>query len=132
LALQEVVPGWIGVVNTRLYPANLIRSTAEYVQELCEINYGTAPNFEINGHTDTMIAYIGVHLEYIFMELLKNANRATVEHGQKISRKEHPDIEITIAKGTEDVTIRIRDNGGGISPAGRLSKDARSSFTSVY
>ncbi|KAJ1556239.1 hypothetical protein HK405_004400 [Cladochytrium tenue] len=116
LALKDQVRGWIGIVNTRLFPATLVRSTAEFVQELCEVNYGSAPDFEIVGEQDTMMAYITVHLDYVLTELLKNANRATVEHSFRTGRKEHPKIEITIAKGAEDVTIRIRDQGGGISP----------------
>jgi hypothetical protein len=51
LALKdEPIPGWIGVVDTKLKPAKLIKSTCDYVQELCHINYGSAPEYEINGH----------------------------------------------------------------------------------
>ncbi|KAI9363432.1 branched-chain alpha-ketoacid dehydrogenase [Zopfochytrium polystomum] len=130
LALKDQISGWIGIVNTRLFPATLIRSTAEYVQELCEINYGSAPDFEIDGDVDTMMAYISVHLDYIFMELLKNANRATVEHSFRVGRRAHPRIQITIAQGSEDVTVRIRDQGGGISPED-LPRVFEYSFTTV-
>ncbi|KAJ3036878.1 hypothetical protein HDV00_002221 [Rhizophlyctis rosea] len=106
---------YIGVVNTRLHPATLISSVGSYAQELCEVNYGSAPDFYLTGNTDTVVAYIGVHLEYIFMELMKNAMRATVEFSQITGRHEHPPIEITVCKGQEDVVVRIRDQGGGIS-----------------
>ncbi|KAJ3315782.1 hypothetical protein HDU76_002091 [Blyttiomyces sp. JEL0837] len=130
LALQEPVQGWIGIVNTRLKPSALIRSTSEYVQELCEINYGSAPDFDINGRVDTTLAYISVHLEYILMELIKNANRATVEHSHRIGRDEHPKIEVTIAQGKDDVTIRIRDQGGGIA-AEEMRRVFEYSYTTV-
>ncbi|ORY38703.1 alpha-ketoacid dehydrogenase kinase [Rhizoclosmatium globosum] len=103
LALQEPIPGYIGVLNTSLSPTSILRQTADYVEELCEINYGVAPE-----HLDTRITYISNHLEYIFMELLKNASRATVEHSRRISRKgEQPPVLITVARGPEDVTIRL-------------------------
>lgn len=67
-----------------------------------------------DGHRDVTFPYIPVHLEYIAMEILKNAMRATVEESQNLQRSNHPPIRITIAKSDRDVTIRIRDEGGGI------------------
>ncbi|KAI8823606.1 branched-chain alpha-ketoacid dehydrogenase [Fimicolochytrium jonesii] len=116
LSLDTPAPAYIGVVNTRLAPASLITSVANYSRELCEFNYGNAPEFTVNGHTDTLMAYIGVHLEYIFMELLKNAMRATVEYSQRTGRFEHPTVEISICQSKEAVIFRFRDQGGGISP----------------
>lgn len=52
------------------------------------------------------------------MELLKNAMRATVEYSQRTGRLEHPEVEIAICNGKEEVIIRIRDQGGGISTQG--------------
>ncbi|KAJ3102139.1 hypothetical protein HDU97_000781 [Phlyctochytrium planicorne] len=130
IALQEDVPGWIGIVNTKLSPVSMLKSTSEYVQELCEMHYGTSPEFIFNGHVDTAIAYISVHLEYIFMELLKNASRATVEWSHKHGRSAHPKIEVTIGQGAEDISIRIRDQGGGI-PAHEMLKCFEYSYTTV-
>ncbi|KAJ3171874.1 hypothetical protein HDU87_008192 [Geranomyces variabilis] len=116
LSLATPSPAYIGVVNTRLSPAVLITSVANYVRDLCELNYGgVAPEFVVAGHTDTLIAYIGVHLEYIFMEILKNAMRATVEFSSRTGRIEHPPVEIVVCKSDEEVVIRVRDQGGGIS-----------------
>ncbi|KAF9428672.1 hypothetical protein BGZ94_001504 [Podila epigama] len=153
----------VGVVHTGLKPAELIRTCASFVQELCDVNYGSSPEVIINGHTDAQITYVPVHLEYILCELLKNAVRATVEHSKKMGRSAlnpfgesfhrtastsfpassqksnrstvvvdgdgshvedetkkmnefgHPPVEVTIAQGDHEVTIRIRDQGGGIS-----------------
>ncbi|KAJ3107409.1 hypothetical protein HDU96_007916 [Phlyctochytrium bullatum] len=120
IALQEDVTGWIGIVNTHLSPYQLLKKTSDYVTELCEFHYGSSPEFVFNGNTDTAMAYISVHLEYIFMELLKNACRATVEWSDKTRRADHPPVEITIGQGKEDITIRIRDQGGGISASEML------------
>ena len=38
-----------------------------------------------------------------------------VEHSEKIGRYDHPSIEICISKPENDVCIRFRDQGGGIS-----------------
>ncbi|KAI8600417.1 mitochondrial branched-chain alpha-ketoacid dehydrogenase kinase-domain-containing protein, partial [Dissophora ornata] len=108
----------VGVVHTELRPADLIKTCASFVQELCDINYGSSPEVVINGQTDTTFTYVPVHLEYILCELLKNALRAT-EDDQDLTKRPnefgHPPVEVTIAQGDHEVTIRIRDHGGGIS-----------------
>ena len=48
-------------------------------------------------------------------ELLKNSMRATVEFSRQIERNILPAIEITICQGDGGVTLRIRDQGGGVS-----------------
>ncbi|KAF9939771.1 hypothetical protein BGZ65_009575 [Modicella reniformis] len=160
----------VGVVHTGLRPADLIKTCASFVQELCDVNYGSSPEVVINGQTDATFTYVPVHLEYILCELLKNAVRATVEQSQKIGRSAldphgqqkhndgwdssgkplyssttmrsdrhgksgvvtvnqdddqdltkrpnecgHPPVEVTIAQGDHEITIRIRDQGGGIT-----------------
>lgn len=135
----------IGVIDTALRPAEIIRSCESFVSEICELKYGVRPSVIINGQSDTQLAHVPTHLEYILTELLKNAFRATIESG-----KEREPIEVTIAVSPQStssplgevavdppgipfsppsgdnvmpptssipgVTIRIRDRGGGISP----------------
>ena len=135
----------IGVIDTALRPAEIIRHCESFVSEICELKYGVRPTVVINGQQDTTLAHVPTHLEYIITELLKNAFRATIESG-----KEREPIEITIAAAPDPspmpledmqidppapkpesaetsnsilpescipgVTIRIRDRGGGISP----------------
>lgn len=136
---QNLPPTHVGVIDTALRPADVIRQCEIFVSEICELKYGVRPTVIINGQPDTQLAHVPTHLEYILTELLKNAFRATVERG-----KERDAIEVTIAaspptasaqalKSTEPaplpdtvpsnsgpsapcVTIRIRDRGGGISP----------------
>ncbi|KAF9429243.1 hypothetical protein BGZ76_001603 [Entomortierella beljakovae] len=162
----------VGVVHTELRPAELVKTCANFVQELCDINYGSSPEVVINGQTDTTFTYVPVHLEYILCELLKNALRATVEFSKKNGRSTldtnqnnkklyfassadkrsnstvilnegddqdvtkrpnefgHPPVEVTIAQGHHEVTIRIRDHGGGI-PREHLESVFEYSFTTV-
>ncbi|KAL8761387.1 MAG: hypothetical protein Q9184_002482 [Pyrenodesmia sp. 2 TL-2023] len=129
-------PNYIGVIDTALRPADIVRQCEGFVGEICELKYGIRPAVIINGQPDTRLTHVPTHLEYIITELLKNAFRATVESG-----KEREPVEVTIAAAPDDeyvaplattamdrndhapdrsstpgVTIRIRDRGGGISP----------------
>ncbi|KAL8784740.1 MAG: hypothetical protein Q9195_008922 [Heterodermia aff. obscurata] len=142
-ATTNVSSTHVGVIDTALRPAEIIRHCETFVSEICELKYGVRPTVIINGQPDAQLAQVPTHLEYILTELLKNAFRATVERG-----KEREPIEVTIAaspstkslttdtpestqapqslesagqSSTSDesipcVTIRIRDRGGGISP----------------
>ena len=123
LALHEDYPDWIGIINTRLSPAKQIQHIGNYVSELCEMNYGSSPEILFTGDQETTFAYIPVHIEYMMMEVLKNAMRATVEYSQKIRRKDHPPVEVTIGRGENDIGIRVRDQGGGIPYSGMACHD---------
>lgn len=83
---------YIGVIDTALQPAKIIRSCENFVGEICELKYGVRPKVVIGGQPDASFAYIPVHVEYIITELLKNAFRAVVEAGN-----EREPIEVTIA-----------------------------------
>lgn len=139
--LQNPPSSHIGVIDTALRPAEIIRHCESFVSEVCELKYGVRPTVIIKGEPGTTLAHVPTHLEYILTELLKNAFRATVENGM-----EREPIEITIAASPDPlynsdpavgdvaahveadslpsgstspmpaVTIRIRDRGGGISP----------------
>ncbi len=67
------------------------------------------------------ITYPPAHLRHILYELFKNAMRATVEHhgrrkkGGMLHLPDLPEIEVLVAKGPNDVTVRVSDQGGGIS-----------------
>ncbi|KAL1386424.1 branched-chain alpha-ketoacid dehydrogenase [Phyllosticta capitalensis] len=89
---QSQRSSFIGVIDTCLRPADIIRQCEDMVAELCELKYGVRPSLIINGEPDYTFAHIPMHLEYIITELLKNAFRATVERGM-----EREPIEVTIA-----------------------------------
>lgn len=131
IALHHVhSPDHIGIIHTRLRPARIIAQSSRFVQELCEVNYGAVPEIQVLGQTDTEFTYVPVHLEYMLSELLKNSCRATVEHATKQGRKDLPPIQVTIARGHEEIGIRVRDEGGGVD-AEDLARIFDYSYTTV-
>ncbi|KAF8163097.1 26S proteasome subunit P45 [Crassisporium funariophilum] len=119
---------YVGVVDMKCSPKSMIRMCGSFVTDLCEATLGASPTIVIDGYTDTTFAYVPVHLEYILTEILKNSFRATVEHHMKqLSAAPHlplPPVTITIsppldasANESTYLTIRIRDQGGGVLPS---------------
>lgn len=93
---------YIGVIDTALKPARIIRLCEDFVGEICELKYGVRPRLEIGGEPEASFAHVPVHVEYIITELLKNAFRATIESGN-----EREPIEVTIA-AAPDVPGNVR------------------------
>jgi hypothetical protein len=89
---SSIPPNYIGVIDTALQPARIIRQCEDFVGEICELKYGVRPSLKIGGEPDASFAHIPVHIEYIITELLKNAFRASIENGN-----EREPIEVTIA-----------------------------------
>jgi signal transduction histidine kinase len=95
---------YIGVIDTELRPASIIRHCEAVVGDICEFKYGIRPSVAINGEPEYTFAHIPVHMEYIVTELLKNAFRATIERG-----KEREAIEVTIAPLPQDPELNGED-----------------------
>jgi signal transduction histidine kinase len=108
-------PSYIGVIDTELCPATIIRHCEAAVGDICEFKYGMRPTVVINGEPDYTFAHIPMHLEYILTELLKNAFRATIERGA-----ERDPIEITIAPLPEDPATGGREHGISNQDQGNL------------
>ncbi|EEH42101.1 uncharacterized protein PADG_06921 [Paracoccidioides brasiliensis Pb18] len=98
-------PNYIGVIDTALRPAQLIRTCEEFVAEICELKYGVRPCLVIDGEPEATFAYIPVHMEYIITELLKNAFRAVVESGN-----EREPVEITIAAAPDIPKSHVQED----------------------
>ena len=81
-----------------------------------------APVFEIKSFrlendklvkSDIEFLYVPEHLELIFLELLKNAVRATVEFHP--NTKNIPSVNVLAVQTEKRITVRISDKGGGAS-----------------
>lgn len=132
----------IGIVDPELKLAKTLESVLKFVEELCEATYGTAPEWRISGEMNTKVCFVEMHLQYVLIEVIKNAFRATVEHHRQVSKSPNPTlppVEVTFSvqnapsanHSSEDparltssepqispslLCIRIRDQGGGIDP----------------
>ncbi|KAJ7849115.1 atypical/PDHK/BCKDK protein kinase [Mycena olivaceomarginata] len=124
-ALEDATPGEVvnvGVVDTQCSPSAMVRMCESYVAELCSATLGASPSIVIDGEPDATFGYVPVHLEYILTEILKNSFRATVEFHKA---RALPPVRITLSPprpGSTGTTsgffsIRIRDEGGGVSPS---------------
>jgi len=112
----------IGMIDPACKLKSVIMEAFQNAAFLCEEYYNCAPDIEIKGQTMTRnekgkkvglsLVYPPPHLYHILFELFKNSMRATVETHSKA--KELPEIEVLLAKGEHDVSIRISDQGGGI------------------
>ncbi|CAF0775831.1 unnamed protein product [Adineta steineri] len=114
IELRKDKPNYIGAICMSFSPKELIESSTRYVQKLCRSTYGMTPNVKIDGHVDSSFPYIITPLSYIVPEMLKNAYRATIEH-HKNSNDDLPNVNVTIAVNDDELLLRIRDHGGGMS-----------------
>ena len=89
---DSVPANYVGVIDSTMPPARIIKYCEDFVGEICELKYGTRPEVVIGGQPDASFAYVPVHVEYIITELLKNAFRAVIENGT-----DSEPIEVTIA-----------------------------------
>ncbi|GAA5892870.1 alpha-ketoacid dehydrogenase kinase family protein [Sporobolomyces salmoneus] len=143
-------PTRIGVLDLALSPHELVSNCAEYATLLCDSTYGVSPPYRIEGASSSLkVGFIGTHLEYILTELLKNAFRATVENNAPkkeeaeegvfrfedtphahLLKEDFPPIVVTIGSVPGALTIRVRDQGGGVPPE-NIESVFSYAFTSV-
>eukprot|EP00922_Rhytidocystis_sp_ex-Travisia-forbesii_P039649 GHVS01058969.1.p1 GENE.GHVS01058969.1~~GHVS01058969.1.p1 ORF type:complete len:557 (-),score=69.81 GHVS01058969.1:862-2532(-) len=107
---------YIGIVNQRTRPAEMIRLIADRVSQVALHTYSCCPQVVVVGDLDIAFPYIPEHLRFVIFEMLKNAIRATVEKHK--DRSDHlPSVTVAVHKGQTELFIKIQDKGGGI-PAG--------------
>ncbi|KAI8451853.1 hypothetical protein BY996DRAFT_6416015 [Phakopsora pachyrhizi] len=89
----------VGIVDKRLDLRRTIEAALQFVKELCEGVYGISPDWVIDGPEDARVCFIGMHLQYALIEVLKNALRATVENSipgtQESKTSNVPRVEVT-------------------------------------
>lgn len=122
--------GHIGIINLNMNLKNVIRQHASYVQEITENKYGHAPLIKISGHTEAVFPYIELPLEYILVEVLKNAARSTIESHPAQMGEALPPIHVVIANNDQDFIIKFSDRGGGI-PHNRTKNVMKYNFTTA-
>lgn len=115
---REQEDGWVGIICAHTSPAGMAKAAGEQARGLCRMHYGAAPRLEIAGKTDLTFTYIPSHLGHMLSELIKNSMRATAEFHKAAEKL--PPVRVILAGGgeSEDVTIKIADEGGGIPRSG--------------
>ncbi|KAF7182198.1 hypothetical protein CNMCM7691_001677 [Aspergillus felis] len=121
---ENTVPSnYIGVIDTALQPARIVKVCEDFVGEICELKYGVRPRLKIGGQPDATFAHVPVHVEYIITELLKNAFRAVIESGN-----EREPIEVTIAAAPDVPIHQTHGVLGRMSNAPSIYPDADIGF----
>lgn len=115
-ALRNRREGWVGIICAATSPAEVARDAASHAATICRQFYSEAPDVRVAGNTRLTFKYIPSHLYHMLFELLKNSMRAVVETHR--GSKALPHIDVVIAGGNEDVSIKVSDEGGGIPRSG--------------
>lgn len=133
LHIDSVRPGYIGIICTDLDLHDAVEFAAQRTEQVCNETYGIAPEVKVSGDLTAKIPYIPTHLDYMLYELLKNSMRAVVEKHTGRNKRytaRLPPVQVRICGGEGNVTLRISDQGGGIS-AEELNKVWSYGYTSV-
>ncbi|KAG5265005.1 hypothetical protein AALO_G00260400 [Alosa alosa] len=111
-------PKHIGCIDPNCDVVEVVKDAFETSKMLCEQYYLTSPEMEIkqvnskDPDSPLHIVYVPSHLYHMLFELFKNAMRATVEtHENSISI---PPVKVRVSLGSEDLTIKMSDRGGGV------------------
>ncbi|KAL4659896.1 pyruvate dehydrogenase (acetyl-transferring) kinase isozyme 2, mitochondrial-like [Arapaima gigas] len=110
-------PNTIGCIDPHCDVTEVVRDAYESARMLCDQYYLTAPNLELrelnsNKNHPIHIVYVPSHLYHMLFELFKNAMRATIENHESSSSL--PPIQVMVALGGEDLSIKMSDRGGGV------------------
>lgn len=107
--------GHSGILQLECDPAAIARKAGKDSTMLCRAHLGQAPHIVIREEVPGTFTYVPMHLHYMLLEVFKNACRATVERHAEGFDDALPPVQCHIVHGNEDVTIKISDEGGGIS-----------------
>ncbi|XP_063077725.1 pyruvate dehydrogenase (acetyl-transferring) kinase isozyme 2, mitochondrial [Engraulis encrasicolus] len=114
--MKPVHPSAIGSIDPHCYVAEVVRDAYENAKALCEQYYLTSPDLVLkelntkNRMQPINIVYVPSHLYHMLFELFKNAMRATIENHDSTL----PPVEVMVAIGGEDLSIKVSDRGGGV------------------
>uniref|UniRef100_A0A3P8Z2R3 Protein-serine/threonine kinase n=1 Tax=Esox lucius TaxID=8010 RepID=A0A3P8Z2R3_ESOLU len=111
-------PKQIGSIDPHCRVTEVVRDAYENARNLCDRYYMNSPElvleeFNVKDHGKPVtVVYVPSHLYHMVFELFKNAMRATMElYGDAM---DHPPVHAQVALGTEDLTVKVSDRGGGV------------------
>lgn len=127
---------YVGVISTDCNVGEIAEDAIETAKYICEEYYGLFECPEIQlvlTKNEIEFMYVPGHLIHMLFETLKNSLRATIEFHtprlkQELMEKDEnlkeddidindlkfPPIKVIISEGSEDIAVKISDEGGGI------------------
>lgn len=113
---------YVGIICLHCNIKDIIHDAIDAARFACEEHFDImeVPKVKLYCPPDLTFRYVPGHLVHMLFETLKNSLRATIEHHSKLNPGvdlddiKYPPIKIIVAKGDEDITIKISDEGGGI------------------
>ncbi|XP_029790237.1 pyruvate dehydrogenase (acetyl-transferring) kinase isozyme 1, mitochondrial isoform X2 [Suricata suricatta] len=108
----------IGSINPNCNVVEVIKDGYENARRLCDLYYINSPELELeelnakSPGQPIQVVYVPSHLYHMVFELFKNAMRATMEH--HADKGVYPPIQVHITLGSEDLTVKMSDRGGGV------------------
>ncbi|KAL7412242.1 mitochondrial branched-chain alpha-ketoacid dehydrogenase kinase-domain-containing protein [Mrakia frigida] len=118
IALNTLPPhsGYVGIICEHTNVHDICEEAIENATFVCEQHFGliNVPKIELVCDKNLTFPYVPGHLSHIIFELLKNSLRATVDFHGGADEESFPPIKIIVVEGSEDITLKISDEGGGI------------------
>ncbi|KIJ06516.1 hypothetical protein PAXINDRAFT_158703 [Paxillus involutus ATCC 200175] len=128
LNTQQPHKDYVGIICTQANIHDILQEAIENARFVCEEHYAMfrGPPVQLICPPDLTFAYVPGHLSHIVFELLKNSLRAVVERfgadyedraandSASAGGGGYPPIKVIVVEGSEDITIKISDEGGGI------------------
>ncbi|EGV62744.1 [Pyruvate dehydrogenase (acetyl-transferring)] kinase isozyme 2 [Yamadazyma tenuis] len=127
---------YVGVICTDCNVGEIAEDAIETAKYICEEYYGLFDCPEIQlilTKNEIQFMYVPGHLIHMLFETLKNSLRATIEfHTPRLKQKmieknpdlkpedidindlKFPPVKVIISEGSEDIAVKISDEGGGI------------------
>ncbi|KAG6873680.1 hypothetical protein C0995_012614 [Termitomyces sp. Mi166 len=117
LNTQQAHEDYVGIICTKANVHDIVHEAIENARFVCEEHYAMfrGPPVQLICPPNLTFPYVPGHLSHICFELLKNSLRAVVERFGLDEDSEYPAIKVIVVEGKEDITIKISDEGGGIS-----------------
>jgi pyruvate dehydrogenase kinase 2/3/4 len=112
-------PTHVGCIDPHCNVNEVVQDAYENARFLCDRYYLASPSLQLECYNAVKkndlvsITVIPSHLYHIMFELFKNAMRATVEFGN-VDEDNIPPIIVKVIQGSEDLSIKISDKGGGV------------------
>lgn len=116
ISQYEQLEHHVGIVHSQLKPAELVHVLAGYVNDMTFIKYYKQVPVQVDFGQEVTFPYIRHHLEYICTEVLKNSIRAHIENDCTETPVVVTIVQDISASGHRTLSLRFRDQGGGIAP----------------